>query len=79
MHAYPIRQVRRRKGEGKEKKRRDDETYTLPKTATRLVARPLYCTAPMLVLVRGELGVDIGFGEQTGGYPYRIQRLQGSA
>lgn len=23
--------------------------------------------------------VDIGLGEQTGGYPYRIQRLQGSA
>lgn len=28
------------------------ETYRLPKTATRLVCRPLYCTAPMLVLVR---------------------------
>jgi hypothetical protein len=44
MHAYPIRQVRRRKGEGKEKKRRDDETHTSKNSNEASGPAPLlYC------------------------------------
>lgn len=55
IHAYSsYRQDRQAERQGEKKGRRETEreTYRLPKTATRLVCRPLYCTAPMLVLVR---------------------------
>lgn len=41
-------------------------TYRLPKTATGLVCRPLYCTAPMLASASEELGAwewTLGLGE----------------
>lgn len=46
------RQAGRKAGGEKGRRETERETYRLPKTATRLVCRPLYCTAPMLVLVR---------------------------
>lgn len=80
IHAYSsYRQDRQAERQGEKRTERDrtrDIQTSKNSNEASLPAPLLYCADDG---ASESWGVGIGLGEQTGGYPYRIQRLQGSA